>query len=339
MSEYTEIALRKIIRIEGLERSFAFTASAFCGPHSFVIFADPAEILSLTKDVPGYKREHIGERLTRYRSEQMLAQDTQCPIVMPSIGLPFHNTESSTLYDAPLVRTMVEKGVQSMPFCLLGADPAESALLTSCISATTPVPLEEYRPSVQPEDLSNYSPDDYTIAFEMDEMINAIDAHFNQHMGKHSISKNDAFYSAFPQCRDMLDILIASGCRHVDVERYWDGESILSGMKVAMEQHYRRLGADNPSAIELIDRFALLHERKLSKDHAAKESYLGIIEGPSEFRLHQLAQGLAGKISVNDEAVGLASTELSDDAQSYLRSLPTILRPGVQKSGPDYQQK
>ncbi len=338
MSEYEKISLRKINHVEGLEKTYAFTASAFCGPHALVVNADPAEILSITRHVPGYKREPVGNELAQYRFERLLAQDAQCPIVMPSIGVPFHSGEKSSLYDTDLVNIMVEKGVQKMPFCLIGLDEEIEAFLKTSASSDAPVSLDDvYRPSIDPEEFTKLPENSFTISFHMEELIQSIDAHYTQHMRKYARDDNKDFYSAFPQCRDYLDVLIATGCQYLSVERYWEGESILSGIKNYLVEQQKRIGTENPSSIELIDRFALLHERKISKDHAATASYMGVIEDTAETKLNKLAKHLAEMILSNENAREMVPAQLSPLAQSYFRSLGAT---GTQErviSGPDIQ--
>lgn len=336
MSEYEKISLRKVVQVEGLERSYSFTASAFCGPHTRVINADPTEILSLTHDVPGYKSEPIGSKLAQYRFERMLALDSQCPVVMPTIGVPFHSSEKISLYDADLVRGMIEKGVRQMPFCLSGLDENIEAFVETCQSADHPQSLDDvYRPSIEPEEFAGLDQSEYTIAFCMEEMIQSIDSHYNMHMGKYKFDDQDEFYSAFPLCRDMLDVLIASGCQYTAPERYWDGESILASMKEQAEKQKLQIGNENPSAIELVDRFSLLHERKLAKDKAATAIYMGIIEHTAETTLFRLTSHIAGLIASKTEARELAMSELSSDAKAYLRSFGQANNSQLGMNGPN----
>ncbi len=337
MSDYDgRIDLRKVVNVESLDQSYAFTASAFCGPNAFFINADPAEVLAITHDVPGYKREPIGSHLAQYRFDRMLNQASQCPIVMPSIGIPFHSSEKDKLYDAALVRSMIEKGVQSMPFCLLGLDEQIEQFTGLCKSADKPVPLDEaYRPHIESKDIETVDLSGFTVAFHMEEMINSIDAHYDLHMSKHKMDNQKEFYSAFPLCRDMLDVLIATGCQYITPDRYWDGESILASMQEHIEKQQRQIGNDNPSAIELVDRFALLHERKIAKDKAATASYMGIIEQTGETALSRLTGHIAVKIAANSQAKELAESELSSSAKQYFQSYTQMHGHRLRSSGPD----
>jgi len=231
------------------------------------------------------------------------------------------------LFDADLVKAMVERGVRQIPFALIGDKEAAQNFAVTFNDSENKIVKEDLK---NMEDLNNehensgLSLENFTTMMCMEELISSVDSHVTMRQSRMSedfSSAKEGFYDYLPSCQDMLDGMIAMGIQSIDVHHYWKGESLYEGIKNAIQQQAQLIEGQGPSAIELVDRFSLLHERMLAREKLAKQSYTNLIDASGETIAYKSARKVAEMMNANPESLELSATQLSPAALTYLANI------------------
>lgn len=108
-------SFRPVRNVEILEGSIKIAPPAFCHSGlSYVVMIEPSALLHHASDVPGVKRLPIGENLQAYRLQKACDYSSVAPTEMPSASYDEYNG-TFKLFDAPLVRHLLDQGAQRVP--------------------------------------------------------------------------------------------------------------------------------------------------------------------------------------------------------------------------------
>lgn len=327
--EDTRSHFRRAFDVPHANGTYRLAVTAFSPPiSSYVVYADPVKVLAAT--VPGGTKDKsfIGSRLEQYRVEKGLSNTAEQPSLIPYVcisGLEMHG-EKPKLYDVELTKYLIAKGSYEVPFQVMGGKKdaevfAKGVESTRGISLVHDLGYDYHEGST----LKKLPADGiYTQFMPISEIIECVDSHVS---GLNWISEEELFddrnefYRKFTSTQQGLDILIYSGAKGITVKQYWDGISILEAMKAELQNQKSLIEDNNVSALEKLNRFAMLHGRYVgytSKTEFSKTVDIGSIE-----RIEKLAKMIAERIVGDQEALSLANTELSNDAKIFLqKSLP-----------------
>lgn len=312
---------RRIQTTEGINGEIAFAPPPFRPSNvSFVFSIDPSVLLQSADSKAGYQQLPIGEALQKYRFDKMVAASASSPVDMPSVGFGGFGNTGLALYDADLVHYLIEQGVHDVPVCVTTSDEdkLESLLQTlgenrGLISFDT-ITHDIY----QGQEPDAEGVEGYTNFVSIEELENIVNAHirtlnFDEAAGK---ERDNDLYRNFSSTPEMLDALILMGANGANIDKHWDGDSVVKGMSEQIEILRHRLTSDNISGIELVDRYARLYQRKDEYDRQAETSK--IFDQGADTHLKKALGFLAQRIEASAEALNLAKTELSGEAQHYL---------------------
>lgn len=304
---------------------------AFCpSHHSFVIHVDPAKLLAGTEHAIGLKRQPIGEGLHRFRLNKRLAESMEHPFEMPSAH--YHPSASESheetfkLWDAPLVRFLLEQGAHEIPVLVGTANEEELESAARKFGSDRPVKSAEelgFDIKIDGAEPLPANDDDFTLFMTIDDLEASIDAHIRQ-LDFHETTEREVygsdqnFYKNFTSTTALLDAMIAMGLSGAHVKKGWDGLSMFEGMQAAIEARSDELEQrpEDIEPMELIDRFARLYERYLQ--YCDKPEFNKVIDLSDEQRIQTMCRDIAHKISCNLDAEALARTELCFGAQELL---------------------
>lgn len=328
MSDDT-ISLRRIFPVKGLNENdtYAFTSTPFTSSTGFVVQADPAK-LALLPHKEGYKRETLGPILDDYKFNKIFNASAACPIEMPSIAIGFNN--DIVCYNRPLLVESSKRGIQKLPAQIIGSEDDMHSLFIAYGQKLDYAPLAEFREE-RPAHLP-YNRQEYTQAYPIDTMIIALNEYIRQASSRYfQGSENESFYNDFQSCRDKMEEVIANGADYVSVVRHWDGASILDSLYDYDAVRGMRLGEEKPDALDLLHRFARLHECHVYREKI--EARGNIVIQAQEPKLYEHASRIAEAIVTNREAMELAQTQLSEKTIGFMNGLlagQSKYRPGFE---------
>lgn len=309
-------------------RSVRLAPQTFAPTHIMhVIFVNPQTLLEAAECKPGLLREPIGEALQAYRFDKAFKANEREPMTIPT-GLIDTDTNNEirklVLYDEADVRFLVGKGAREIPVVIMSH--LEEAVLKAAriLGSDKPViPRERSNIYIYDDSKTRSLSADIetssTYFITINDLEESIDAHIRnlEFDLSYKSELDDDFYQKFSDNPALLDTMIVMGLSGALVHVSWDGESMRQGMEDAINSHRAELEADNIGAMELVDRYARLYERYLQ--YTQKPDYIRVIDTSAEQRIRQFCEFIGERIACNPEALKLANSELSYDAQTHLQ--------------------